>query len=54
MILLSLLFLKVCQDIPKYAMVAGERAELRGLNVEGLRRHGFTAMEVTLTINMLL
>ncbi|KAG8657020.1 probable acyl-[acyl-carrier-protein]--UDP-N-acetylglucosamine O-acyltransferase, mitochondrial isoform X7 [Manihot esculenta] len=35
----------VSQDVPKYAMVAGERAELRGLNLEGLRRHGFTATE---------
>ncbi|KAG8657018.1 probable acyl-[acyl-carrier-protein]--UDP-N-acetylglucosamine O-acyltransferase, mitochondrial isoform X1 [Manihot esculenta] len=36
----------VSQDVPKYAMVAGERAELRGLNLEGLRRHGFTATEL--------
>ncbi|XP_021606440.1 probable acyl-[acyl-carrier-protein]--UDP-N-acetylglucosamine O-acyltransferase, mitochondrial isoform X5 [Manihot esculenta] len=36
----------VSQDVPKYAMVAGERAELRGLNLEGLRRHGFTATEI--------
>ncbi|XP_065850342.1 probable acyl-[acyl-carrier-protein]--UDP-N-acetylglucosamine O-acyltransferase, mitochondrial isoform X2 [Euphorbia lathyris] len=35
----------VSQDVPKYAMVAGERAELRGLNLEGLRRHGFTSTE---------
>lgn len=28
-------------------MVSGERAELRGLNVEGLRRHGFSATEVS-------
>jgi len=27
-------------------MVVGERAELRGLNLEGLRRNGFTATEV--------
>ncbi|CAK7352668.1 unnamed protein product [Dovyalis caffra] len=35
----------VSQDVPNYTMVAGERAELRGLNLEGLRRHGFTATE---------
>ncbi|ONH97822.1 hypothetical protein PRUPE_7G212400 [Prunus persica] len=35
----------IAQDVPKYMMVAGERAELRGLNLEGLRRHGFTAQE---------
>lgn len=27
-------------------MVTGERAELRGLNLEGLRRNGFTMSEV--------
>ncbi|XP_068648485.1 probable acyl-[acyl-carrier-protein]--UDP-N-acetylglucosamine O-acyltransferase, mitochondrial isoform X2 [Aristolochia californica] len=36
----------VSQDIPKYMMVAGDRAELRGLNLEGLRRHGFSSTEV--------
>eukprot|EP00257_Ricinus_communis_P014175 XP_015571789.1 probable acyl-[acyl-carrier-protein]--UDP-N-acetylglucosamine O-acyltransferase, mitochondrial isoform X2 [Ricinus communis] len=36
----------VTQDVPKYAMVAGERAELRGLNLEGLRRNGFTATQI--------
>ncbi|KAJ4825446.1 hypothetical protein Tsubulata_010604 [Turnera subulata] len=36
----------VSQDVPKYTMVAGERAELRGLNLEGLRRRGFTAKEI--------
>ncbi|KAJ0031369.1 hypothetical protein Pint_13366 [Pistacia integerrima] len=36
----------VTQDVPKYTMVAGERAELRGLNLEGLRRHGFTVLEI--------
>lgn len=40
------LCLKVSQDVPKYSMVAGERAELRGLNLEGLRRRGFTVLEV--------
>ncbi|PSS15520.1 Acyl-[acyl-carrier-protein]--UDP-N-acetylglucosamine O-acyltransferase, partial [Actinidia chinensis var. chinensis] len=36
---------KVSQDIPKYMMVSGERAELRGLNLEGLRRHSFSDSE---------
>lgn len=40
--------LKVSQDVPNYAMVAGERAELRGLNLEGLRRCGFSVSEVFL------
>lgn len=37
---------KVSQDVPKYSMVAGERAVLRGLNLEGLRRRGFNVTEV--------
>ncbi|XP_011010646.1 PREDICTED: probable acyl-[acyl-carrier-protein]--UDP-N-acetylglucosamine O-acyltransferase, mitochondrial isoform X2 [Populus euphratica] len=37
---------EVSQDVPKYTMVVGERAELRGLNLEGLRRNGFTATEI--------
>ncbi|RID50730.1 hypothetical protein BRARA_H01437 [Brassica rapa] len=36
----------VSQDVPKYMMVTGERAELRGLNLEGLRRNGFTMSEM--------
>lgn len=36
----------VSQDVPKYITVAGERAELRGLNLEGLRRHGFSSTEM--------
>ncbi|XP_055801033.1 probable acyl-[acyl-carrier-protein]--UDP-N-acetylglucosamine O-acyltransferase, mitochondrial isoform X4 [Solanum dulcamara] len=36
----------VSQDVPKYIIVSGERAELRGLNLEGLRRRGFSAMEI--------
>lgn len=36
----------ITQDVPKYMMVSGERAELRGLNLEGLRRCGFSSMEV--------
>lgn len=38
--------LKVSQDVPKYMMVSGERADLRGLNLEGLRRRGFSDSEV--------
>ncbi|XP_058067807.1 probable acyl-[acyl-carrier-protein]--UDP-N-acetylglucosamine O-acyltransferase, mitochondrial isoform X4 [Magnolia sinica] len=36
----------VAQDVPRYLMVSGDRAELRGLNLEGLRRHGFLNTEV--------
>ncbi|KAM1361289.1 hypothetical protein COP2_027110 [Malus domestica] len=36
----------ITQDVPKYMMVARERAALRGLNLEGLRRNGFTAAEM--------
>ncbi|KAJ9538650.1 hypothetical protein OSB04_031383 [Centaurea solstitialis] len=38
---------EVSQDVPKYTMVAGDRAELRGLNLEGLRRRGFSVSEVS-------
>jgi UDP-N-acetylglucosamine acyltransferase len=33
----------VTQDAPPFCLVAGERARLRGLNVVGLRRRGFSA-----------
>ncbi|CAL0332217.1 unnamed protein product [Lupinus luteus] len=36
----------VSQDVPKYMMVAGERAELRGLNIVGLTRRGFSDAEI--------
>uniref|UniRef100_A0A0D9V534 UDP N-acetylglucosamine O-acyltransferase C-terminal domain-containing protein n=1 Tax=Leersia perrieri TaxID=77586 RepID=A0A0D9V534_9ORYZ len=36
----------VAQDVPRYMMVAGDRAELRGLNLEGLKRNGFSDKEV--------
>ncbi|XP_057505928.1 probable acyl-[acyl-carrier-protein]--UDP-N-acetylglucosamine O-acyltransferase, mitochondrial isoform X2 [Actinidia eriantha] len=36
---------EVSQDIPKYMMMSGERAELCGLNLEGLRRHSFSDSE---------
>ena len=31
------------KDVPPYMMVAGQPASTRGLNVEGLKRHGFSA-----------
>lgn len=34
---------KVAQDVPPYAMVAGDRARLIGLNTVGLERRGFSA-----------
>lgn len=37
---------QISQDVPKYMMVSGARAELRGLNLEGLRRNAFSTMEV--------
>lgn len=36
----------VSQDVPQYVMVSGDRAELHGLNLEGLRRHGFSLTEI--------
>ncbi|KAL5698391.1 acyl-[acyl-carrier-protein]--UDP-N-acetylglucosamine O-acyltransferase [Ranunculus cassubicifolius] len=36
----------VALDVPKYMMVSGDRAQLRGLNLEGLRRNGFSSEEV--------
>ncbi|KAH8934584.1 hypothetical protein BDL97_18G090800 [Sphagnum fallax] len=36
----------VDRDVPMYMMVSGDRAELRGLNLEGLRRCGFSDLEV--------
>ncbi|KAJ3695059.1 hypothetical protein LUZ60_000436 [Juncus effusus] len=36
----------ISQDVPKYMMVSGERAELRGLNLEGLKRNDFSPVEV--------
>jgi UDP-N-acetylglucosamine acyltransferase len=34
-------FSGVAQDVPPYTLASGSRAELFGLNVVGLRRHGF-------------
>ncbi|KAI9081709.1 hypothetical protein K1719_036312 [Acacia pycnantha] len=36
----------VSQDVPKFMMVSGERAELHGLNVVGLTRCGFSNTEI--------
>lgn len=36
----------VTRDVPPYVMVSGHPAEPRGINVEGLRRHGFDAATV--------
>ncbi|HTT07758.1 MAG TPA: acyl-ACP--UDP-N-acetylglucosamine O-acyltransferase [Gammaproteobacteria bacterium] len=33
----------IVKDVPPYLMVAGNTAETRGLNREGLKRHGFSA-----------
>jgi UDP-N-acetylglucosamine acyltransferase len=34
------------QDVPPFAMVAGNPAEARGFNLEGLRRRGFSAERI--------
>lgn len=39
-------FWQVTRDVPMYMMVSGDRAELRGLNLEGMRRLGFSDLEV--------
>ncbi|KAL5698334.1 acyl-[acyl-carrier-protein]--UDP-N-acetylglucosamine O-acyltransferase [Ranunculus cassubicifolius] len=36
----------VALDVPKYMMVSGDRAQHRGLNLEGLRRNGFSSEEI--------
>lgn len=36
----------VPQDVPPFMLVVGERATLRGLNLIGLRRHGFSTEEI--------
>lgn len=36
----------VVQDIPPYTMAFGYRAEPKGINVEGLRRRGFTVHQI--------
>lgn len=37
----------VPKDIPPFMIASGERAELYGLNSVGLRRHGFTADQIS-------
>lgn len=44
--------MQVTQDVPKFMLVSGDRAELRGLNLEGLRRRGFSNTEVVLCKNL--
>jgi UDP-N-acetylglucosamine acyltransferase len=36
----------VSKDVPPYCNATGDRATLHGLNVEGLRRRGFTAEQI--------
>ncbi|OGP20473.1 MAG: acyl-[acyl-carrier-protein]--UDP-N-acetylglucosamine O-acyltransferase [Deltaproteobacteria bacterium GWA2_57_13] len=36
----------VSKDIPPYCTATGDRARLRGLNLEGLRRRGFTKVQI--------
>ncbi len=36
----------VLQDVPAYLMVSGNKAEPHGINVEGLRRRGFSQAAV--------
>ena len=38
---------KIAQDVPPYAMVAGDRARLIGINSIGLERRGFSPATVT-------
>ena len=37
----------VVQDVPPYLIVSGNRAELHGLNLIGLKRNGFSNEEIT-------
>jgi len=37
---------KIAQDVPPYAMVAGDRARLVGVNTTGLERRGFAAQNI--------
>jgi UDP-N-acetylglucosamine acyltransferase len=36
----------VVMDVPPYCMAQGDRAELVGLNIVGLERHGFTEAQI--------
>jgi UDP-N-acetylglucosamine acyltransferase len=37
----------VNQSIPPYVTVSGEKARVKGINTEGLRRRGFTSEQIT-------
>jgi len=37
----------VSKDVPPYCNATGDRARLRGLNLEGLKRRGFTKLQIT-------
>ena len=37
----------ILQDVPPYLMAAGNTAQPYGINVEGLKRRGFTADSIT-------
>ncbi len=37
---------KCAQDVPPYALVHGDRARLKGINVVGLRRRGFSGAQI--------
>jgi len=39
---------RVTQDIPPYMMAVGNPAKIRGLNLIGLRRHGFTYQRISI------
>ena len=43
---LSSIFSYVTKDIPAYVIVSGRPAEPRGVNVEGLKRRGFSAAQI--------
>ncbi len=36
----------VAQDVPPYTLIAGERGSMRGLNLVGLRRRGFSSEDI--------
>ena len=36
----------VSKDVPPYCNATGDRARLRGLNLEGLKRRGFTRLQI--------
>lgn len=36
----------VAQDVPPYVMASGYRAEPKGINTEGLKRRGFTSVQI--------